>query len=97
MDFPLVHASAESEGRDRISDRLQSSYFNTRCCDDGSSVVFTLPYGEWIRLFRKHSFVVEDLIELRPPQDAQTTYTDFVTVEWANSWPAEQIWRLRKI
>ncbi len=25
-----------------------------------------LPYGAWIRLFRAHGFVIEDLIELRP-------------------------------
>jgi ubiquinone/menaquinone biosynthesis C-methylase UbiE len=92
-----LHFVCWDERSDRVSTQLQTSYFDKRYADDGTSVVFSLPYAEWIRLFRNHSFIVEDLIELRPPQDAQTTYTDFVTMEWASAWPAEQIWRLRKI
>ena len=33
---------------------------------DGESVDFVLPHGEWIRLFRQHGLVVDDLIELQP-------------------------------
>ncbi len=91
-----VHFICWDEERDRISSKLHSSYFDRRHSDDGSSVVFSLPYGDWIRLFRQNGFVVEDLIELRPPNDPETTYTDYVDVEWAKKWPAEQIWRLRK-
>ena len=35
---------------------------------------FQLPYGEWIRLFRANGFVVEDLIEPRPPEGATSSY-----------------------
>jgi hypothetical protein len=55
-----------------------------------------LPYGEWIRLFRANGLVVEDLVELRPPEGATTTYTEFTSYEWARRWPAEQIWKVRK-
>jgi hypothetical protein len=40
--------------------------------------------------------VIEDLIELRPPTGASSTYKDFVSYEWARRWPAEQIWRVRR-
>lgn len=60
-----------------------------------TATAYSLPYGEWIRLFRSNGFVVEDLIEIRPPEDAETTYT-FVTIGWARRWPAEQIWVVRK-
>ena len=58
-------------------------------------VSYALPYGEWIRLFRRHGLVVDDLIELQPPADATTTYT-FLGREWARRWPGEQIWVVSK-
>lgn len=74
---------------------LKANYFEQHRDDDGESVVFTLPYGKWIELFRDSCFDVESLVELRPPENAKTTYNDFVTYEWARKWPAEQVWRLR--
>jgi hypothetical protein len=62
---------------------------------DGS-VEFTLPIGEWIRLFRASRLEVLDLIELRAPADGVTRYP-FVTAAWANRWPSEEIWRLRRV
>jgi hypothetical protein len=61
------------------------------------TIDFQLPHGQWIRLLREHGFAVEDLIELRPPDDAVTTYDEFVPRDWARRWPAEQIWRARKL
>lgn len=59
------------------------------------TVEWQLTYGEWIRLFRSCGFVVEDLIELRPPEEATTTY-DYVPLEWARDFPGEHIWKLRR-
>jgi len=59
-------------------------------------IEYQLPYGDWIRLFRQHGFVIEDLIELRPPVGATTSYVDSVSYEWARRWPAEHIWKVRK-
>jgi SAM-dependent methyltransferase len=81
---------------DAVTTRLAADYFGLATLDDGQSVEYQLPYGEWIRLFRRHQLVVEDLIELRAPAQATTTYPDFVPVEWARKWPAEHIWKLRK-
>jgi ubiquinone/menaquinone biosynthesis C-methylase UbiE len=81
---------------DAVTTRLATDYFGLATLDDGQSVEYQLPYGEWIRLFRQHRLVVEDLIELRAPAHAMTTYSDFVPMEWARKWPAEHIWKLRK-
>jgi hypothetical protein len=91
-----VHFMCWDDPQDRVSEQLRANYFERTKADDGEAIVFSRPYGEWIRLFRRYGFVVEDLIELRPPPDAQTTYTHYVTYEWARQWPAEQIWRLRR-
>jgi hypothetical protein len=55
-----------------------------------------LPYGAWIRLFRAHGFVIEDLIEPRPTPDAVSSYRDESEREWYRRWPGEQIWKVRK-
>ncbi len=62
---------------------------------DGHAIEFHLPHGEMIALLRSLDFEVEALHELRPPEDASTTY-DFVTHDWARQWPSEEIWVARK-
>jgi SAM-dependent methyltransferase len=85
-----------NDREDRIQTSLERDYFGMRGGEDEETVVFQLPYGEWIRLFRKNGLIVEDLIELQPPADATTTYTEYVPLAWARRWPAENIWKLRK-
>lgn len=59
-------------------------------------VVFQLPDGEWIRLFRANGFEILDLIEPRPAPDAVSSYRDDEDRAWARRRPAECIWRLRR-
>lgn len=80
----------------RVGERLQAPYFGMRRFDLGDHVEFQLPYGEWIRLFRRHGLAVEDLVELRPPPEARTTFPDYAPLRWARRWPAENIWKVRK-
>ncbi len=83
--------------RDRQDRRLHSDYFGMRVFDSGDGTVdFQIPYGEWVRTFRRHGFVIDDLVELRPPAGARTTYADFAPVGWARRWPAEEIWIVRR-
>jgi SAM-dependent methyltransferase len=82
---------------DSVGTTLKANYFEHRRARDGSSVNFSLPYGEWIALFRQSGFAIESLVELRPPEGATTSYTDYVSFDWAYSWPAEQIWRARRL
>lgn len=151
VDFPLVHASAESvplpdesfdvvfadHGANRFSDpyrfvpeaarllrpggllafsgstpfealcwkepggpmgtALQRDYFGLhRLEEEDGAVEFELPYGEWIRLFRSSGLLVEDLVEIRPPEGASSSYRSEAETAWARRWPMEQIWKVRK-
>ncbi|HEX9123728.1 MAG TPA: class I SAM-dependent methyltransferase [Actinomycetota bacterium] len=89
------HSVCWNDDADRVDDRLHHAYFGMRKWDE-ESVDFQLPYGEWIRLFRTNGLEVEDLLELRPGPNARTTYRDFIDLVWARSWPAENVWKLRK-
>ena len=84
------------EQRDRQTRRLQRPYFGMRRLAFGDGTVdFQIPHGEWIRLFRAHGLVVDDLIELRAPKKARSTWSDWDKL-FARRWPAEQIWKLHK-
>lgn len=78
-----------------VGNEARNNYFENRGFEDDEGVDFQLPYGEWIRLFRANGLVVEDLIELRPPLDATSSY-DLVKLDWARRLPAEHIWKARK-
>jgi len=99
MPTPILWM-AWGDGDEPATDVLRSSYFDLRRADseepDWATTEFQLPYGEWIRLFRRSGFVIEDLVELRPPEGATTTYVDYAPFEWARRFPAEHIWKVRK-
>jgi SAM-dependent methyltransferase len=59
------------------------------------SVEFHLPPGKMIALFHDCGFEVTELIEVRPPADAKTKSTS-VALDWARSYPCEEVWRARK-
>jgi SAM-dependent methyltransferase len=77
---------------------LRRDYFGLHRIEwpDTAGVEFHLGYGDWIRLLRANGFEVEDMIEVRPPEGAVTSYTDIATLEWARRWPSEEIWKARK-
>jgi SAM-dependent methyltransferase len=62
---------------------------------DPESVEFHISHGEMVRLLRGSGLQVEDLIEVRPGEDATSRY-DFVTLEWARRWPCEEVWKARR-
>lgn len=84
-------------GAEEPGERLVVDYFEgiRRLEEPGEPINFNLPYGDWIALFRKNGFLIEDLIELRPPADAISSYRSEAAREWARRWPLEQIWRVR--
>jgi SAM-dependent methyltransferase len=86
-----------NEATDGWDDRLYRDYFGMHRWDDPEGAVeFNLPTGDWIRLFRANGLEVEDLIEVRPPDGAASTYRDEGATAWARRWPMEQIWKVRK-
>jgi SAM-dependent methyltransferase len=65
--------------------------------DNDGAVEFHLPPGELIDVLRANGFEIERLVELQAPKDAKThDFYDYVTADWARTWPAEEIWVARK-
>ncbi len=89
------HYLCWEDDADAPGEHLQRDYFGMRMWDE-DSVDFQLPYGEWIRLFRANGLQIEDLIELRPPANARTSYAWFAPLEWARRFPAENVWKVSK-
>ena len=94
MPSPILDIFWNEQG-EKVDERPQNDYFELRRFEGDEGVNFQLPYGDWIRLFRANRLAIEDLIELRPPPGANTSY-DLVTLEWARRLPAEHIWKVRK-
>jgi ubiquinone/menaquinone biosynthesis C-methylase UbiE len=85
------------DAADTVVDRLVLDYFGIHRYDEpDGSVGFNLPYGDWIRLFRQNGFSVEALIEIQPPEGAESTYRTAEETAWARRWPMEEIWKVRK-
>jgi len=82
---------------DLIGRVLVQPYFGLHRSDEGDGAsTYGLPYGEWIRLFRRNGFEIEDLIELRPGEDAETTYWTIDPPDWPQRWPMESLWVVRR-
>lgn len=78
-------------------DRLVRDYFGIGAIEFPTEnvVEFHSTHGGWVRALRDAGFVVEDLVEVRPPAGAKPRF-DFASVEWARRWPSEEIWIARK-
>ena len=63
--------------------------------EDEDSVNFHLSHGDWIRLFHRTGFDIEDQLDLYPGPDATTDFP-LVTKDWATKWPSEEVWKVRK-
>jgi len=80
------------------SERLQRDHFGMHRFDrpdaDGA-VEFALTHGDMIRLLRRSGFEVEDLVEVRAPEIAETPADPLATAEWSRRWPIEEAWKTR--
>jgi SAM-dependent methyltransferase len=59
------------------------------------AVDFHLGHGEMLALLRASGFEVEELREVRPPEDA-TANSALATLDWARRWPCEEVWKARR-
>jgi hypothetical protein len=59
---------------------------------------FQMGHGDLFRVLREAGFELLDLVEVFAREDSRDhgRYT-YVTAEWARKWPAEEIWRARKV
>src|SRR6188472_1274706 len=63
-----------------------------------TGIEYHIPHGEWIDLLRANRFDIERLIELQAPPEAQKhPFYDYVTPEWAQKWPHEELWVARRL
>jgi len=95
----LVYLCAPENEDEMVGERLLRDQFGMyRIQWEGATgIEYHLSHGDWISLLRANGFEVEALHELRPHDDAvDPSYYDYVTVEWARKWPAEEIWVARK-
>ena len=93
-----VLASPDLEEDGPATDRLLRTQRSIRRMewDDGDrSVEFHPGHGEWIAIFRDSGFEVEELFEIYAPEGATTTFP-WMSTEWAQQWPVEDVWKVRK-
>ena len=91
-----IHRLAYDRRRDRLSRSFQRDYFGLRRLRMGGADEYQLPYGTWIRLFRRHRLRVEALVETRPGPRSASTYWTAADRAWSRRWPAESIWSLSR-
>jgi SAM-dependent methyltransferase len=97
VNAPL-HMLCLSEADDEpAGDRMLRPYFGMHRFEwsDDDSVEFHLPHGELIALLRSNGLEIEELIEVRPP-DGSTTRYPYASLEWAQRWPCEEVWKVRR-
>lgn len=59
----------------------------------GGGVEFHPGHGDWVRVLRANGFVVEALHEFYAPAGTPPPgYYEIVSPEWAQRWPAEDLW-----
>lgn len=81
---------------DTIGEQLVENYFEVYRTVEEHEICFNLPYGSWIRLLVGHGFEVLDLVELRPREDAISSYWNQPSRAWARQWPFEHVWKARR-
>jgi SAM-dependent methyltransferase len=100
-NHPLVTVCSPWDGSSPIGRQLVRPYFDLHRTDwtevpvDPGGIEFNLTVAEWVALFRRVGFEVEDYREPRPASGGDEV-AFFVTADWARSWPTEQVWKLRK-
>jgi SAM-dependent methyltransferase len=65
---------------------------------DTGETEFQLGHGDLIRLLRQSGFEVLDMVEIFASANAKNHlfYGEYMTVDWAQKWPSEEMWRARK-
>ena len=94
----VLLCTPETEAEGPAQDRLLRDQFGMHRFEwpDSPGIEFHLSHGDWIGVMRSNGFEVEGLIEVRPPESATTRYP-WVTLDWARRWPAEEVWKARKV
>jgi len=100
VNSTLVYLTAPDDADEQVGTELLRGMFGMHRIqwEGATGIEYHLAHGAWIRLLRENGLEIEALHELRPrPEAVDPSYYDFVTVEWAAQWPAEEIWVARKL
>jgi SAM-dependent methyltransferase len=94
----LALVCAPDDADEPLSERLLRPYFGLHRVEwpDDDSVEFNLPHGERIALLHRSGFEIEELVEIRPPDGSTNTFHPNDTLEWAQRWPCEEVWKVRR-
>ena len=95
----LVYLTAPDSVEEMVGDELLRDQFGMHRIRwaGATGIEYHLPHGEWIALLRANGLEIEALHEPQPGASAENPgYYDFVDLEWARRWPAEEIWVARK-
>ena len=99
-NHPFALVCAPLSGAE-VDERLHRTYFGIHKQDwryvvvDPGGIEFNLTISDWLSLFRQTGFDVVDYHELQaPPTVSEVRF--WVSGEWAQRWPSEQVWQLRK-
>ncbi len=96
MTATPISALCQDRQTGQIGQTLLNDYFSLHRIEWEDGVDFQLPYGEWIRLFRRNSFIIEDLIETQPAIGATSAYVTEEETALARRFTRENLWKLRK-
>jgi SAM-dependent methyltransferase len=98
-NHPLMTLCQLADSDEPVTRELLYPYFGMHRIDwhedDDEGTVFNLPISEWFALFHKTGFEIVSYHELRSPERGSEVRS-YVTPDWANDYPTEQIWKLRK-
>ena len=98
VNSSLAMLCAPDEEGAPLSERLLRPYFGMHRFEwhDDDAVEFHLPHGELIALLRSSGFEIEELVEPRPPDGSTNVYHPNDALEWAQKWPCEEVWKVRR-
>lgn len=98
-NHPLVSICQRIDTDDPVTRELLNPYFGMHRIDwkepDDEGTEFNLPISKWFELFHQTGFDIVAYHELQSPERGDEVHF-YVTASWANDYPTEQIWKLRK-
>ncbi|MFM8238355.1 MAG: class I SAM-dependent methyltransferase [Actinomycetota bacterium] len=93
----LVLTWDEAHGKQTRKLRTDFAALGRMDWDGEGTIDWAIPAGEWIRVLTGAGFGIEACTELVARADAETTYPEFAPPKWARRWPAEWVWRARRV
>lgn len=92
---PLIYCCYDGDSK-KVSHKLLEKYPNNEMNYDGSIISVQLSHSAWIKAFSDAGFLVERLEEPMIDENMNFYFDNMIDKEWAQKWPVDIIWVLRK-